>query len=244
MDEKLRVGELIEGTIATLRDNASAAGIFLLGMSALGTVLEWGIGKALGGSDPVLDLSGPVMAMLGVGAGIGGIIVVIVTVIAQYLLWEAMLENGALVLRSREGRRYWAFVGLMILSALGAGFAFMALIIPGLIVSARWAAAPAFLIHQRMGVTEAMRHSWYAVKGNTTPVVFTYLIGVFGVLVLAGLVGAGSMVTMADSTEPGFLAVLSNQLVSNLATVLQVGLGVYLFRRLAGNVDDIGAVFE
>ena len=67
---------------------------------------------------------------------------------------------------------------------------------------------------------------------------------VFGVLALAGLVGAGSMVTMEDSMEPGFLAVLSNQLVSNLATVLQVGLGVHLFRRLAGNVDDIGAVFD
>lgn len=244
MDEQLRVGELIEGTIATLRENASAAGIFLLGMSGLGTLLEWGLTKALGGADPLVDLPGSVMALLGVGAGIGGIIVVIVTIIAQYLLWEAMLENGALVLRSREGRRYWAFVGLMILSALGTGVASLALIIPGLIVSARWAVAPAFLIHQRMGVMDAMRQSWFAVKGNTTPVVFTYLIGMFGVLALAGLVGAGSMVTMEDSMEPGFLAVLSNQLVSNLATVLQVGFGVHLFRRLAGNVDDIGAVFD
>ncbi|MXO72431.1 hypothetical protein [Alteraurantiacibacter buctensis] len=244
MDEKVRVGELIEGTIATVRENASAAGIYIVVLSVLATALEWGLGAALEGSDPLVDLSGPVMAYLGVGAGIGGLLVLIVAVVSQYLLWEAMLENGALMVRGRAPRRYLAFVGLAILSGLGTGLAFLALVVPGLIVLARWVAAPAYLIRQRMGVIEAMRQSWYAVKGITTPIVFTFLIGVFAVSVLGGLVGVGAFVTMADGGQPGFLAVLGNQLLSNASSVLQVAFGVFVFRRLTGDVNELGAVFE
>lgn len=244
MDDKVRVGELIEGTIATIRENASASGIYVVVLSALATVLEWGLGTALAGSDPLVDLSGPVMDYLGVGAGIGGLLVLVVVVVSQYLLWEAMLENGALMVRGRAPRRYFAFVGLSILAAMGAGLAFLALIVPGLIVLARWVAAPAFLIRQRLGVIEAMRQSWYTVKGNTTPIVFTFLIGVFAVGVLSGLVGAGALVTLGDGGQPGFLAILGNQVLSNASSVLQVAFGVFVFRRLTGDVNELGAVFE
>lgn len=244
MDEELRVGELIEGTIATVRENASAAGIFMVGMSALATALEWGLRELVAGSDPLPDLSGPLMAMLGVGAGIGGLLVLILAIVAQYLLWQAMLESGTVMVGTRVQRRYLAFLGLAILSTLGAAFAFLALIVPGLIVLARWIAAPGYLIRRRLGVIESMRQSWYAVKGNTTPIVFTFLIGVFGMSVLGGLVGLGSFVTLTEDSRPGFLAVLSNQLISNAGTVLQVAFGVFVFRRVAGDVEELGAVFE
>lgn len=244
MDDNLTVGELFTGTIDTLQENGRTAGLYVGVLTTVGTAIEWGLGTALAGSEPLMSLPDSLQTLLGVGAGIGGLLVIILAIVAQYLLWEAMLDNGTLFARPQQGRRYLAFVGLAILTALGVGLGFMLLIIPGLLFNARWMAAPAFLIRQRTGITESMRLSWDGIKGNSKPVILVYIVGVIVVMVMAGMVGAGSLATAGFAGGPQFFTVLAGQLVSNFGTVLQVGLGVYLFRRITGNADDIGTVFD
>lgn len=244
MEDRLTVNELITGTMETLRLNAQTAGLYVAGLTALGTAIEWGIGTALAGEEPLVDLPASVMGLLGVGAGIGGILVIIVAVVAQYLLWEAMLANGALLTRQSQGRRYLAFVGLSIVTAFGILFGYLLLIVPGLLFTARWAAAPAFLIRQRTGITDSMRLSWDGIKGNSTPVILTYIVGALGIMVLGAMLGAGSLAATSLNGGPQFVAILAKQVVSNGATVLQVALGVYLFRRISGDANEIGAIFD
>jgi hypothetical protein len=143
-------------------------------------------------------------------------------------------------------QRVLAFVGLAIVIGLGTGLGFVFLIIPGLICMARWAAAPAYLIAEGQGVFEAAGKSWEDLRGNTTPVVLAILAGViiFYLMVAGATALAVSTETLlVEEASPGLVTVVLMQFASHLATVLSVGLGVWIFARVRGPSKELAGVF-
>ena len=239
MTRTLTVGEIINGTLETLKENANVAIAFVAILSFIGLLFEWGLAQFGGIFADDLGLPETAAVLLGVGAGLGGLLFLVVAVIANYMLWEIMLQQASFV---REGgRRFFRFIGQSILIGLVTALGFVLLIVPGLIVGARLAAAPAFLIGEKRGAIESMGESWEMVRGNTTPVVLTFVIGFILFIVLAMIVGGA---TFASAGQAGPIATFFGQVISNLGTVLTVALGVYLYRELRGPTEQLTEVFE
>lgn len=234
----LTTGSVINGTIATVRENGNIAVAYVSVMSFLGLLLEWGLPMA-GLAYDTFDVPSWLVAYLGVSAGIGGLLFLILLVVANYMLWEFMLRQANLV---REGgRRFFRYVGQAILIAIFTAIGFVLIIVPGLIISARLSAAPAFLIGEKRGAIESIGESWEMVRGNTTPIVLAYLVGVLIFLVLAGLLAGFGF---ASSGVVGPVMVFLQQIVSNLATVFTVALGIFVYSQLSGATAQVAEVFE
>jgi hypothetical protein len=245
MDRELTVGEVINGTIATVAENKQAALIFIAVLTVLGAALEWGLTQIGGGFFDQFADAGWLLAALGIGAGIGGIVFLIVAVVAQYLLWETMLRRRH-QLAAGYDRRFLGFVGLSILTGLGIAVGYILLIVPGLIFTARWAMAPAYLIVERQGAIDSMGSSWEEIKGSTTPIVLAILAAAV-VLVGASMavgVGAGVAAAVGEGAQDSLVASLLGQFLSQVGTVLSTGLGVFLFGRLHGESEVLSEVFE
>ena len=243
MDQNLTVGEVINGTLATVTDNKVAAMVFIAVFTLLGTALEWGLSQAgVGALDEFAD-AGWFLTLFGIGAGVGGILFVIIAVVGQYLLWEAMLRQRHHLTRGYD-RRFLAFFGLAILTGIGVAIGFVLLIVPGLIFMARWAMAPAYLMVENEGVIDSMGGSWNAVKGNTTPIVLACLVAGLVIFGLAIVTGVGAGVSFEETGQIGLLESLLGQLLSQVGTVLSAALGVFLFTRLLGASRELSGVFE
>ena len=234
MDEKLGVGDVIEGTIARLQENMQPALVFIAILTLMGTVLEGGFAAILDNAPGGYEMPEIVRTAFGIGAGLGGLLFVIVSIVGTYLLWEVVLRRSGFAPPDGEKRVFRYFLQAIIVGFC-TGIGFLLLIVPGLIFGARWAAAPAFLIAEKRGTIQAMGDSWETVRGNTTSVVLAYLIGVVGVVVL-GLAFA--------SIGGGVASVLLEHLIANIGTVLTVALGVFLYGRLHGDSDRIAQVFD
>jgi hypothetical protein len=244
MDQDLTVGGVINGAFATVMENKEAALIFVGVFTLLGTSLEWGLAQIGGG---LLDQFAGTewLAWFGLGAGLGGILFVIIAVIGQYILWEAMLRRHH-QLAAGYNRRFIAFVGLAILTGLGASLGFLLLIVPGLIFSARWAMAPAHLIVEKRGIIDSMGDSWDEVRGNTTPVALTILITIILAVGVSFSLGAYAVANPdpTQAAQVGLIGSLVGQFVSQLVTVFQIGLGVFLFDKLHSSSEALSDVFE
>ncbi|HSG34955.1 MAG TPA: hypothetical protein VLA37_10495, partial [Sphingomonadaceae bacterium] len=175
---------------------------------------------------------------------ISGLAFAAIAIVGQYLLWESMLR-GSTVLNAGAGRRFFAFFFQAILIGLGTGFGFLFLIVPGLLFAARWAAAPAFLIVERMGIIDAMSASWNMVKGNSRHVIIAYVLAAVVVIGLSGAIAGASLLGGFDTSgQQGLGTMIGLHLVQQLATVLTVGLGVFLFHRLQGASQQLTEVFD
>lgn len=85
--------------------------------------------------------------------------------------------------------KFWRYLGLMILLVLGLLLGFLLLIIPGLILAARWSQAAYLLADENLGPLEALEKSWKRTEGATWQIlVFVFLIVGINVLGLLALV--------------------------------------------------------
>lgn len=218
--EEVTVGSLISGTLETLRKNSVAAIIYI----ALLTV--GGIMADVVGASPGDEVIG----------GILQIALAIFGIVAQYLLYEAFLKQAGLF-TAGPGRRYLAFVGLAIVSGLGIGLGILLLIVPGLILLARWSVAAALLVGEHEGVFEALRRSREITKGHT----ITMLLAMFVLFILFVVMIA---VTIFLLEELSLASIIITQLLSNTATALALGFSVAALGLLHSPTDRMTAVFE
>ncbi|VVT17702.1 hypothetical protein [Erythrobacter sp. EC-HK427] len=234
MENELTVREVVEGTIAKVQENMQMLVVFVLTLTVLGTALQGGFFFLGDGDIAGFEIPSFVLTAFGISAGIAGIALLIVAIVASYLLWELLLRRAGYYPPDSE-RRFFRYVAQAILIGIGTGLGFMLLVIPGLIFGARWAAAPAFLIANKRGTIESMGDSWDMVSGNTTPVVLAYLTGV-AIIVVLGLV--------LNITGFGLVSIFFENLVSNIGTVLTIAMGVFLYDRLHGRSETLSQVFD
>lgn len=63
-----------------------------------------------------------------------------------------------------QGLRFWAFVGVGILSGIGIILGVVALILPGIFLAGRWYLAAPFLLAENVAPTDALTRSWHATE--------------------------------------------------------------------------------
>ena len=77
-----------------------------------------------------------------------------------------------------------------ILAGLGIALGFVALIVPGLFLAARWSLVTPVVVLEKLGATDALRRSWELVRGQTWTVLGVVLLTLLLALVAHGVFAA------------------------------------------------------
>lgn len=216
-ERQIGMGEAISATLALLRER--------LGLS-LAAMLAIAAGYSL------LDLAG--------AAGANTVATLAVSVFGQYVFTQELL--GDRMTSPLAARRYGALFLVSLLTGLGAVLGLILLIVPGLLLIARWSIATPFVVAEQMGATDAMKASWRA-TAKSWP-------ALLGIVFIAGAVLIGALVAIVFAAETWGLAetalpivVPTNLLVGSM-TVLAWLFAVAVYELVAGGESSVSQVFS
>ncbi|WP_340586228.1 hypothetical protein [Erythrobacter alti] len=170
--------------------------------------------------------------------GIVAIVSLLVFFLGQYFLYQAILRKAGLLQDDRK--RIFGFVGmtLMLGFAIYVGFAF--LVIPGLLLGAKWIMAPTYLVARDRNVFEAIGDSWRASEFNTGQLVVGYLVfWVLWTVVFIALAGIGEAILPSGGGSQSALAWLA----MHLLPVAMMGLSIATYRQLSDDTNSLTQVF-
>lgn len=232
---------MVKGTLALTNERKKAVSLYVGAFTLVGAIFEWGLSNVGAGILPTVGVIATLVDIFGLGMGVAGLGFWLLMWMAQYLLWEEMLQPP-IQLADVRAHRFLAFVAQQILLFLGCLLGLIMLIIPGLVVLALWTTAPAFLIEERTSVVDSMRNSWNQMSGNATPVVLIYIAFGLTYVVVGWLAGALQLESGTGVTS--LPLIFATHLLYNVEAALMVALGVFLFNRLPGRTRTLSGVFE
>lgn len=207
---ELKIGKIIDKTLAVLERNAVPAAIFVLVLTALCVPISY---FAAGSTSP-LRLAGAEVLRSALG------------IVAGYFLLVAMLRRTGLYARADEDA-FLPYIGLSVLSTLGVLLGFIALVIPGLFIMARWIIAPQLLVGRGAGVMQALGESWDRTRGNEFQIIGAAL----ALLLVLIVVGIAVSILLEPDTLPRMIIA---QLASSASSVVFLALGVALYGLIVG----------
>ena len=207
---QLKIGTIIDKTLAVAELNFAAIAIYVLGLSLLNTAIAYFTLSLTG----ALERSGIALVQFAIG------------VTAAYLLLDAMVRNTGLRTRTNEDV-FFAYLGLSVLYTLGVIAGLIVIILPGLVLIARWSIAQPMMIARGDGVMQALGGSWERTKGNE----FQIIVAVLALFVVPiGVVIAGGV--MFDPANPVGIGI--TQLASTAMSALGIAMGVALYGLMEG----------
>ncbi len=161
------------------------------------------------------------------------------SIFASFGLTMAIITTS--VEGGRKGRRgAMTYVGISILSGLACAVGFLLLIVPGLILSARWSPVYGFALGDGHGVVDAMGESWEATRGHTVPIVLAMLVPYAFNICGVGLV----LMTGENFVEWSWItATIINGFVY-IGVAVGIAVGLAVFSLLARQNSDVAEVFE
>jgi hypothetical protein len=215
LPRQLKVGMIVDKAITVVEFSAMPALIFVVAFTALNVAITYFS----------LSLTA-VMEQVGVGLA-----KFIVGVAAGYLMLDAMVQRTGL--RSRpQHDLFFPFIGLSLLYILGVYAGFIALVIPGLVVMARWSIAQPMFLARGGRVTAALGESWERTRGAEIQIIGAAL--ALLIIPLAIVIACSVMFDPAD-----MVGIVVSQLATSVLTVVSSAMGVALYGMLVG--ADIGA---
>jgi hypothetical protein len=215
---ELKVGKIIDHTVDIVSRNATAALIYVVGLTVLGTAVEYVRAALLPTADP---LSGINMrnVLLGTLLQIG---LALFTIIAVYFLAETMLRSAGF--RAAGGtRRYLPFIGMSLIVSICSALGLLVFIVPGLIFMARWSIATPLFISGGNRAFEAMGGSWNATRGHEFPIIGATL--ALLILFYAVSIGAG----LVRGNDASILLIVVSTIAGNIGAVISAALGVAIY---------------
>lgn len=153
----INVGSIVARTLDVIKANAQPVMIFMGVLVLIGSLADYGML-----SDPLL---GSLLQL----------VVVVVGIIAIYQLFESFLQQQGLYIQHGP-RRYLPYLGMSMLTGLGTVIGLVFLIIPGLILAARWSLSGALLVGRGELVTDAMSKSWELTRPHVVPIIIAGLV--------------------------------------------------------------------
>lgn len=219
--EQITVGAILRRTFGGLLPNAVAVAIYVAGLSAIGI----GIELSNDFEDIAVSLRTSSLQLL---LALGGLF-------AQYLLLEHMLKTAGLI-HVAGSKRFWAFIGQSILGFFGFIFGFLLFVVPGLILLARWSAAPGLLIGERKGAIEALGESWTLTRGHTGALVVS-------VVTLAFLFIAAAVAIFPFMVEGSMAGIVASEVAANFGTVVACSFAVAVFGLVHAPTHHLSEVF-
>ena len=153
ISRQLKVGTIIDKALAVVELNAKPVLVFVAVFTAVNIAITY------------MSLS---LTAITEQAGVG-LAKFAVAITAAYLLLDTMVRRTGLRTRT-SADVFFPFIGLSILYILGVYAGFIALVLPGLVVMARWSIAQPLLVARGEGVTKSLGESWERTRGNEFPI--------------------------------------------------------------------------
>lgn len=216
------VGAILKRTFGTIGPNAGAIALYVAGLSAIGIAIE------------LTNEPGDIAAELRTSSlqfllTLGGLF-------AQYVLMEHMLKTAGLI-RVIGSQRFWAYIGQSILAGLGVILGLLLLIVPGLILAARWSLAAPLLIGEQKPAIEALKESWELTRGHTGTLIAAII--VLGLIAIAAIA-----VVVPLFLSGGTAGIVATEVVGNAASVLTASFAVAVFGLIQPAMGHLSEVFE
>jgi len=219
--QDISTGTIISATIDTVRANSRPVMYFIALFTVVGTITDYA------------ELSGDVTGEAIVG--LWQLSITVASVVAMYFLLEAMLRQAALMDHFGP-RRILPYVGQAIVMTVGIVFGVLLLVIPGMILAARWVLASPLLVGQGMGVFDAMRRSWDLTRGHSVAIIIA------GILLFA-IAGIASLAIHAFFGEEAPAALFVAQVLANGISAVSVAFGVALLDLLEDGSTQMEEIF-
>jgi hypothetical protein len=201
---ELKIGTVVDKTLAVVERSAGPALIFVAALTALNAAGTY------------LSLEMAPMQQLVVG-----LVKFVVGVVCSYFLIEAMVRLTGVRSRTDE-ERLLSYLGLSILSILGVGLGLIVVVLPGLLIWARWSIAAPLLVARGDGVTQALGQSWHLTRGNEFPI----LVAALALLLLPVAI----MIACAVLFErDNLIRIVVSELAGTGITVITLAIGVALY---------------
>lgn len=219
--QDISIGTIISATVEVLKANMRPALAYVGLFTVVGTIADYAA------------VSGNVTSEFVVG--LWQFSIVVASVVAMYFLLEAMLRQSALMDHFGP-RRILPYVGQAIVIGIAVVFGLLLLIIPGLILAARWSVAQPLLVGQGMGAFDAMRRSWELTRGHAFAIIISGI-------VLFALAGIASAVIYALFGEEAPAALLVAQALENGISAASLAFTVALLDLLEDGAGQMEEVF-
>ncbi|RYD55477.1 MAG: hypothetical protein EOP60_06105, partial [Sphingomonadales bacterium] len=142
----------------------------------LDVVLLWGV--MIAGAGVFVDLLGDSRADFVVG---------LVSTFAQFITISAVLKGMGIHRAWGRAGRVASYVGLGIVGTIAIGTGFVAFLIPGLFLYARWLLAVPLVIGEGERMADALGESWHRTRGNTLPLMIALAVVLLPILLSMGV---------------------------------------------------------
>lgn len=166
---------------------------------------------------------------------------IVVNVFVQYLVLERLLADRIDGHAASGGRKYGALFGSSFLGTLGIVVGFVCLIVPGVLLLARWSLSSAFVVVERESSVDALSASWRATKDAQAAVIISQLlILAAGALVIGGAI----MLGLLTGAEGGLPEILFTNIGLGALSFAQWVLAAATFRLACPSSTALAGVFD
>ena len=165
----------------------------------------------------------------------------LLSTLVQWQIFAAILRREGLITDGVARFRYLALLGSSLATAVPMFIGMMLLILPGVILLARWSTAPSMVIAEGKGPIQSLKESWHATKAAQWPIVGAFVVFGTGCIVLFGvlfsILGFGS----ADVGSGGAATTLNLAVAAVTVASICLSLGIYRLVRVTS--AQLGEVF-
>lgn len=220
---RVETGQLISGTFHELGGSAKAVAIYFAVFLGLGILAD------------LVAVTRPIIAVLAT----------LIYFAAQYFLYRELLEKAGIVYDRRA--KVFSFFIMAILLGIPLNLAFTLLVIPGILLAAKWIMAPTYLVAEELNLFEAIGASWRASSNNLVSLSLAFtVIGLIWLAIYFLMIGAGQLWIWAIGIDSQARDQLDGfgWVGMHALPVLLMGLSVSAYRSLSDNSDSLAAVFE
>ena len=215
----LKIGKIIDKTLAVLELNAVPALIFVVALTAATLPITY---ASVGSLDPLKIAGGQLLGS-------------VVGVVCGYFLLVAMIRRTGLQSRT-EGDVFLPYVGMLILSGIAVTLGFFVIILPGLFLMARWMIAGPLMVARGGGVMATLGESWNRTRGNELAIIAAALALV--------LIPVAVLIAARVFFEEGNLAgMVVSQIGSSAISAILGAMSVALYGLIVGGASE-AAAFE
>ena len=206
---ELKIGDIIDKTLAVLERVAVPALIFVVGLTALNGAVDYFTWDAA----PMSQLAATPLR-------------IVIGVFFAYQLLKAMVDRTGLNSRG-DADVFLPYFGLAILYGLAVVVGLVLLVLPALFLVARWSLAQPLVVARGERVMKAFGESWERTSGNDFPIIAAVLL--FWLVPMAISITAGLMFP-----KGALLGIGISQLFGTAASMLSLAMGVALYGMIIG----------
>ena len=210
----LKIGKIIDKTLAVLELNAVPALIFVVALTAANLPITY---TSVGSLDPLKLAGGQLLGSL-------------VGIVCAYFLLVAMLRRTSLESRT-GGDVFLPYLGMSILMGLAVALGFVTIILPGLFLMARWIIAGPLMVARGDGVMKSLGESWSRTRGNELSIIGAALALV--ILPIAVILAARMFFE-----EGNLVGMVVSQLASSGISVVLSAMSVGLYGMIVGGASE------